>query len=308
MNSIRTESRIEREAPHCIWMQAGVVRRKYCREAYQCVSCRFDRALGKVADENRKRGLKVRGPGRKRSNLISWKEKLKERPPWKRPCIHHMKGRIEFRACTHEYRCGDCEFDQYFDDQYNVHAVVRPVEMMEIEGFRIPQGYYLHPGHTWLKVEEGCSVRVGMDDFSLRMLGPLDRIESPLLGKAVCQGNADISVYRGANMAKVRSPVTGVVTSINAPLRENGHPAHADPFSAGWIMRVHARNLREDLANLVINTETGEFMEGEVERLHRVIEEVQGPLSTDGGQLSRDIYGSLPSLGWKRLTKLFLGT
>ena len=289
-------------------MQAGVVRRKYCREEYHCVSCRFDRALGRVAEENRKSAQTAHDPHRKRSKIISWKKKLKEHPPWKRPCIHHMKGRIEFRACTNEYRCGDCEFDQYFDDQYNVHAVVRPVELLEIEGFKIPQGYYLHPGHTWLKVEEGSSVRVGMDDFALRLLGPLDRIKSPLFGKEVRQGGADISIYRGSNMAKVLSPVSGVVTSINAPLRDDGRPANDEPFSGGWIMRVHAKNLRENLKNLMINNETSGFMEGQVERLHHVIEEVQGPLSTDGGNLSHDIYGSLPSLGWERLTRLFLRT
>jgi hypothetical protein len=98
------------------------------------------------------------------------------------------------------------------------------------------------------------------------------------------------------------------VTSINAPLRDDGRPANDHPFSGGWIMRVHANNLRENLKNLMINTETSGFMERQVERLHQVIEDVQGPLSTDGGNLSQDIYGSLPSLGWERLTRLFLGT
>jgi glycine cleavage system H lipoate-binding protein len=186
--------------------------------------------------------------------------------------------------------------------------VVRPVELLEIKGFKIPQGYYFHPGHTWVKVEGGDSVRVGMDDFALRLLGPMDRIESPLIGKEVRQNQGDISIYRGSNKAKVLSPVSGVVTSINAPLRGNGSPANGDPFSDGWIMRVHSKDLREDLKNLMINTETSEFMERQVEQLHQVIEEVQGPLSTDGGHLTHDIYGSLPSLGWERLTRLFLGT
>jgi len=110
-----------------------------------------------------------------------------------------MKGKIDFRACTHGYHCADCEFDQYFDDQHQVHAVVTPVDTMEIEGFKIPQGYYFHKGHTWAKIEEGSTVRVGMDDFSLRLLGPLDSIKAPLVGKE-SNRNRQISLSAGESI------------------------------------------------------------------------------------------------------------
>jgi glycine cleavage system H lipoate-binding protein len=217
-----------------------------------------------------------------------------------------MKGRIEFKVCTHDYKCANCDFDQYFNDQYSVHAVVSPVDVLDIEGFKVPQGYYFHPGHTWIKVEEGSSVRVGIDEFALRLLGPLDRIEAPLMGKEVKQGRADIGVYRSEHQARVLSPVSGVVTAINPKLREEGELANQDPYTAGWLMSVHCNNLRGDLKNLVINKETGDFIEGEVERLYELIEEVAGPLAADGGDLSQDIYGQMPQLGWERLTKVFL--
>ena len=289
-------------------MQAGVVRRKFCTEDYHCVACRFDRIVGRVAEENKRLTRAGTVHEGKRYQIISWKDKLKERPPWRRPCIHHMKGRIEYRACTNEYRCGDCEFDQYFDDQYSVYAVVKPVDLLHVKGFKLPQGYYFHPGHTWVRIEEGATVRVGMDGFALQLLGPLDRVEAPLIGKAVQQGRPDISVHRGTHSAKVLAPVSGVVTSINTQLREDGSLANQAPFSDGWIMRVHASNLRESLNNLMIHTETTDFMEGEVDRLYEVIEAVEGPLSTDGGLLSKDIYGSVPHLSWERLVSLFLRT
>ena len=114
------QSRIKNKISPCIWMQAQVVRRRLCESDYQCTTCRFDRAMRRVSDENRhlrEQGLLPKG---KRGRIVFWKEKLKELPPWKRPCIHHMKERIEFKACTQEYRCGNCEFDQYFHDQYSV--------------------------------------------------------------------------------------------------------------------------------------------------------------------------------------------
>jgi glycine cleavage system H lipoate-binding protein len=219
-----------------------------------------------------------------------------------------MKGRIDFRTCTHEYNCADCEFDQFFDDQHQVHAVVTPVETMEIEGFKIPQGYYFHKGHTWAKIEEGSSVRVGMDDFSLRLLGPLDSIKAPLVGKEVKQEQADITVSRGGYTAKVLSPVSGVVTAINFALRERGGLANEHPFSEGWIMRIHTRNLRQDLRNLMLNTETEDFIGKEIDGLYRLIEEKGGSLAADGGFLGNDIYGCMPQIGWRRLTRRFLRT
>lgn len=296
------------EGHPCIWMQSEVVSRKFCKINYDCPSCRFDKFLRLLADENKRLKEAGKAAKGKRGRIISWRDKLRARPPSKRPCLHHLKGRIAFKACTQEYRCVNCDFDQYFHDQYSVHAVVSPVDLLDIKGFRIPQGYYFHRGHTWIKIDEGSSVRVGIDEFALRLLGPLDRIEAPLMGKEVRQGRADIRVVRGPHQAKVLSPVSGVVTAINPKLREEGDLANQDPYSEGWVMSVHSNNLRQDLKDLMINTETGDFIGGEVERLYHVIEEVGGPLAADGGHLGNDIYGHMPQLGWERLTRDFLHT
>ena len=34
----------------CVWMQAGVVRKKSCRISYDCTECHFDRVLGHAAE------------------------------------------------------------------------------------------------------------------------------------------------------------------------------------------------------------------------------------------------------------------
>lgn len=294
------------ERAPCIWMQGGVVSRKFCENDYECSSCKFDKALGKAAERNRRDRREHKSLEGKQGSIISWKDSLKERPPSKRPCIHHMKGRIEFRACQHDYRCGNCDFDQFFHDQFSVHTVVRPVNPMEVKGFRVPQGYYFHRGHTWVKVEEGPSVRVGIDDFALRLLGPFDRIEAPLMGREICQDRPDIVAFREGKRADVLSPVNGIVTAINPNLREKGSLAGDAPYSEGWIMNVHCPELRRDLKNLMIHTETEAFMEAEVKDLYQLIEEVAGPISADGGDLRKDIFGSMPALGWERLTRTFL--
>jgi glycine cleavage system H lipoate-binding protein len=285
-----------------------VVRHKACRVNYRCETCRFDRALRRVAAQNRSRRAAGRPLLPKGRPIAFWKDRLTERPPWQRPCIHHMQGRITFRACTQAYRCADCEFDQYFYDQLSVHAVIRPVDVLDVEGFKIPHGFYCHPGHTWVKMEEDSTVRVGLDEFALRLLGPPDRIEGPLVGKPVAQDHPAVHLQRGTCQARFPAPVSGVVTDLNPALRERGELAHEDPYAEGWIMRVHAPQLRRDLKRLTIGRETETVLKKDIDRLHHLIEQTAGPLSADGGFLGNDLFGNLPQIGWQRLVELIGGS
>jgi len=301
-------NKIKTDRSPCLWMQAGVVRHKYCSTYYDCTACRFDRVMLRASDENRTMLGKSKSYEKRRKGIVHWIEKLKERPPSKRPCIHHMKGRIDFKNCSHEYRCANCEFDQYFYDQYTVHALVKPVEVLNVQGFRIPQGYYLHKGHAWVKIEEGSTVRVGLDDFALKLLGPLENVEAPLVGKQMKQNISQIVLKRDEKSAGVLSPVSGVVTDVNTKLREEGSLANRNPYTDGWVVRLHSESLRNELKDLYIGPESKEFMGKEISRLYDVIEESGGLLNIDGGYLGEDIYGNMPLIGWERLTRLFLRT
>ena len=73
-------------------------------------------------------------------------------------------------------------------------------------------------------------------------------------------------------------------------------------------MKVEPDNIRDDLKDLMINRETDKFITEQVGMLYNLVEEVSGPLSADGGDFANDIFGSLPQLGWDRLTSVFLGT
>lgn len=293
---------------HCIWMQAGVVQRKICMKEFECRDCRYDLALRRLARENQERRLHGHPlPGR-RAAIVSWQEKLNRLPPYRRPCLHHLKNRIAFRACTGDYLCGSCDFDQFFNDQFSVFATVQPVNALNIHGVRLPQGVYLHAGHCWVGLEEEEMVRVGLDDFSLRVLAPLNRVEAPLIGKRIRQDHPAIRLQRSERQAWVLAPVDGVVTEINPRLREEGIPEGADGYADRWVLRAHAPQLRKSLRGLMIGEEASAFMRSEIARLFRMVEEKAGPLAADGGELGSNIVGHLPQLGWDALAAAFLKT
>ena len=115
-------------------------------------------------------------------------------------------------------------------------------------------------------------------------------------------GQRVLALYRAG------APVNGVVTDSNPKIKDQRGAANASPYADGWVLRMHSRNLREDLKHLMIGNEAEKFVKKEVKKLYRVVEETAGPLAADGGYLTDDIYGKMPEMGWRRLTKSFLRT
>ncbi|MBC8440877.1 MAG: glycine cleavage system protein H [Deltaproteobacteria bacterium] len=300
------ETRIEQKTAACLWMQAGVVKKKICIRDFSCMTCRFDRALRKACHENedlQKKGMILKG---KRGNLVFWKEKLIKQPLAKRPCIHHMKGHIDFKACTKTYNCIDCEFDQYFHDQFKVYTVLKPVAFNDIRGVSLPVGYYLHSGHTWVKIEDHCNVRIGIDDFASRVLGKITTIKTPLMGKQVFQGKHAIHISRNKHKASFLSPVSGVITQVNSKVKKTPGLINHDPYTDGWVLSLYCPNLKQELKQLMFMDSNVRFMEREMDRLYAFLEEETQLAAADGGSLVRDLFKNLPEISRDRLLNLFI--
>lgn len=224
----------------------------------------------------------------------------------RKPCIHHLKGHIEYRMCDQEYRCSSCEFDQYFQDQFRVHTVMKPVNYHTIDGISFPEGYYLATGHAWVKLEDDQDVRVGMDDFVLHLLGTPDRIELPFIGTKAVKGNPLIHISRGENKASILSPVNGVVTAVNQDMIKEKGAANLNPYCKGWMVMVHCDRLRKDMKSLLFMEESRAYMQRHIETLYEILEEETGLMAADGGTLGEDIYGNAPGLEWDKIVGYFL--
>jgi glycine cleavage system H lipoate-binding protein len=292
--------------PACLWTQAGVVTKKECYHDFSCKTCRFEKAMSYVCNENktlRENGIKLTS---KKQKFVSWQEKLRQQPLSKRFCIHYMRGHIAFKTCPKNYNCLSCEFDQYFQDQFKVYTIVKPVEFNNINGISLPGGYYLYPGHTWVKIEDNDHVRIGIDDFASRILGEFSKVKTPLIGQEVSQGNAGIKAWRNNNAVEFKSPVTGVVSESNPAVRDTCSIINDVPYTEGWIMRVHCKDLKTDLKNLLFMNDSVVFMRQEVDDLMDILENESGLIAADGGALGNDIYGNSPDLSWKKLVDKFI--
>lgn len=296
----------QKTPPACLWMQAGVVKQKHCQTDFQCTTCKYDKVLRKVCQENKALMEQGKNSAGKRQNLVFWIDKLKAQPLSKRLCIHHMKGHIDFKACPKAYHCIDCEFDQYFHDQFKVYTVMQPIGYTDISGVSLPFGYYLHKGHTWLKIEDNNTVRIGMDDFASRLLGEPDEIEPLLIGKKVSQGQNVFTFFREGNKASFPSPVDGVITQVNANLMKNPKLLNQEPYTNGWVVSVYCTDLRENLKKLMFMDSATGFMTQEVKNFYAYLEEETGLMAADGGSLGSDLYGNIPGLSWEQMLNSFI--
>ena len=277
----------------CLWMQSGVVKFKNCDNYYDCTSCKYDHAMGQKAAKGKQ---------------ISWQAAMKRLPDLDRVCRHSLTGRIEKRMCAYDYECGKCDFDQYFEDVWTVKAKALPAEMQQVKGFDVPMGYYFHNGHSWARIESGGFIRVGLDDFALKVLGQADALDLPLIGKELDQSKVGWGLKRKNNLADVLSPVDGVIMEVNSKVRENPKLANNEPYGEGWLFMVRTPDVKATMKKLIVDQDSLSWINEEVNQLETMIEEVAGPLAADGGYLADDIYGNLPDLGWKNLTHKFLRT
>jgi glycine cleavage system H lipoate-binding protein len=277
----------------CLWMQAGVVDFKNCNNFGDCTTCKYDLGMQKKVEQGKQ---------------ISWQDAMRKREGLERICRHSLTHRIEKRSCAYNYACSTCEFDQFFEDVWSAKTMTLPHEVQTVKGFRVPMGYYFHNGHTWARIESGGYVRVGMDDFSLKLLGRADAFELPLMGKELDKDKVGWGLKREDLSADVLSPVDGVITEVNSSLRESPGLANEGPYEEGWLFMVHTPDIKGSIKHLMTDVESLKWMNGELNTLESMIDDVAGPLAADGGYLGEDIYGSLPDLGWSNLTKTFLRT
>ncbi len=275
----------------CLWMTSGVVKFKNCNNFDDCTTCKYDRAMQKNAAEGKHQ---------------TWQDAMRMLPELGRVCRHTLTGRIPNRACAYDYECASCDFDQFFEEVWTTKERTYPYEVQNIKGFDMPMGYYFHDGHTWARIESGGYIRIGLDDFALKLLGESQGMDLPLMGKELDQSKAGWGLKRNGNTADVLSPVNGIIMEVNEKIRTNPSIANNDPYSDGWLFMVRTPDIKGTIKQLMDDKAGMPWLNTEVGRLEGMIEEVAGPLAADGGYLASDIFGNIPALGWDRLTKAFL--
>lgn len=292
--------------PFCIWMEAGVIAYKICNRNFDCANCEFDRAMTETARRNLALQRASAGTGGKRGTVIPWQERKRRRLPAEPSGQQPPPGQAP--PGRGHYLCPHCTYEHLLDDRNELFLSPEPPRTTEVFGFVVPTSSYLHRGHTWVQVETGGRVRVGLDDFSQKVLGPPDVVRLPELGQAWRHDGVGLEIARRAHRAAVLAPVDGVVAAVNPKVRQNPALVHDDPYGEGWLVVVSPTNLKADLETLLYGRHNVAWIEHEAHKLLGMLETAAGVTLPSGGAIIDDVFGHFPELGWQRLVAEFLHT
>lgn len=95
--------------------------------------------------------------------------------------------------------------------------------------------------HEWAKVEDedGAKVAtVGISAFAVEQLTDLVYMELPTVGTSVEAGSEFGEVESVKAVSPLYSPVTGEIIAVNSTLPDSLETLNADPYNAGWILKV----------------------------------------------------------------------
>jgi glycine cleavage system H lipoate-binding protein len=280
-------------------MKAGVVSLHTCNKVYDCFDCKFDKAM-----------TKAMGKKATQKTASNWAEYFKKKFSGdQRPCRHVVTGRIQqAKICTHNYECHNCEFDQMLDDVEMSEAQSKP-GYITASGFKLAQDYYYHDGHTWVRIEHGGMARIGFDDFSMKLFGKAEFIpEHMSIGSYMERGVPGWSITQENKNAKVLSPISGTILSVNQRVRENPGIMHDDPYQDGWLFVVEPDAPLKSIRKLKFGEESVKWLENESKQLMDMMGPEYSNLAATGGEPVKDFYGLNPEIGWDRLVAAFLKT
>jgi glycine cleavage system H protein len=182
------------------------------------------------------------------------------------------------------------------------------VEPVWVAGFQMPEALHYHRGHTWARVLNRDNVLIGVDDFARRLLGTPAAVRTPTRGDWLHQGGRAFGLRLDGKSAELVSPIEGEVVEVNPELAEKPHLPGEDPYGRGWILKVRAHNLTDNLRNLLSGRLARRWMEDSREALDLRLMALTGTVLQDGGEPVADLARHLPRAEFERLVGEFLLT
>lgn len=179
-------------------------------------------------------------------------------------------------------------------------------EQVHYKGLRLVSGTDLHSSHSWARILF-WHVLVGADDLVQAVLGPVQAVDLPPVGKRVEEGDRLFCLRRGNRCVEVRAPITGTVLARNETLVKHPGFVNDEPFHRGWAVRLRAENVSEGRRRLLHGDEARTWFGREIDRLMTSLHADEGVKAclADGGDLVQDLYRHIDDDAWKRLTESF---
>jgi CheY-like chemotaxis protein len=156
-----------------------------------------------------------------------------------------------------------------------VHLITPSIgESTSKHKFNVPAGVFLSSAHNWVSLELNGIVRVGIDDFTQKILGKIDRIALPNQGQKTKKSEPLFSIKQGSCTMTFPSPISGTIVAVNTDLNDHIEYVNMKPYELGWMCSIEPTNLNEDLQSLKIGSDTVSWYQKEIDRFHELAKQI----------------------------------
>jgi CheY-like chemotaxis protein/glycine cleavage system H lipoate-binding protein len=149
--------------------------------------------------------------------------------------------------------------------------------------FSIPGGAMISAGHTWANMAQDGSVKVGVDDFAKKLIGPVDAIDFPSIGMTVKAGQPLFGLRRKNRRVQFNSPVSGRVIKTNALLGDDCEALEMTPYQKNWVCVIDADNLDVEVPKLKIGKSAVAMFQEDIDRFRGVMKDMSKDAPDDAG-------------------------
>ena len=175
---------------------------------------------------------------------------------------------------------------------------------------RPPQGIFLDPHHSWVRITADGTLRVGIDDFLAEAVGDVDGVEAPPRGAQVKRGEPLLKLRVKDKVLVVPAPTSGEVVAVNDHVAAQPWTVNRDPYGVGWVVALWTRDHHEAIKPLRIGSAATAFLRGELQRLADFLTPTGTlatvPLLADGGIPRKGALAAVDNERWDSFQKEFL--
>jgi glycine cleavage system H protein len=101
----------------------------------------------------------------------------------------------------------------------------------------VPETLRYTADHEWLRLESDEAV-VGISAFAAEELGDIVFVELPAVGRRLEPGEAFGVIESVKTASDLYAPLGGQVVAVNEDLASQPELVNAEPYAAGWMVRL----------------------------------------------------------------------
>jgi glycine cleavage system H protein len=128
------------------------------------------------------------------------------------------------------------------------------------DGQRYPDDRGYHEEHDWVQVD-GDQATFGVTWYAQDALGEIVFFDPPDVGAAVTRGDSYAELESVKAVSDVIAPLSGEIVAVNEGLADQPELVNADPYGAGWLVRVRVTD--PDETDLLLSAHAYEELVGD---------------------------------------------